>query len=226
MRPHATRKIHASSALDREPSTCALDSSRSLSFIPPLRPRWSPVVLQRKTPSISFPFTSLRNSFLHNEGGTPTPSVFLSSRHSFTPSAFSERPLSLLFATDPKNAPVTPLLATHPKTQVLKVLCLPHFQKLTGVGAILLTRFLMLLRGDHASDSLCDHLLWHSSVLSLRGSAEKNTHNSTTEILAILFPPPKHPLDRGIMREHKGSYTLKTMKCLVFQNCIERGDLR
>jgi hypothetical protein len=197
---HATRKNLAPSAPDHEPSACALDSSRSLPFIAPLRPRWSPVVFQRKTPSISFLFLPLRDSFFHNDRGTPTPSVFLPSRHSFTPftpifegSVFSERPLSLLFATDPKNAAVTPSLTTHPKTQVLKVLCLPHIQKMAGVGAILLTRFLMLLRGNHASDGLCDHLLWDSSVLSLRGSAEKNTHNLTTEIFTILFPPPKHP---------------------------------
>jgi hypothetical protein len=200
MRLHAMRKNLAPSALDHEPSACALDSSRSLPLVAPLRPRWSPVVTQRETSSIPFPFLLLRDSLVRNEGGyTPTASVFLPPRHSFTPftpifegNVFSERPLSLLFATDPKNAPVTPLLATHPKTQVLKVLCLPHIQKMAGVGAILLTRFLKLLSGDHASDRLCDHLLWHSSVLSLRGSAEKNTHNLTTEIPTILFPPPQH----------------------------------
>jgi hypothetical protein len=146
-----------------------------------------------KYPLSLFPSHRYGTLSFTTRGGTPTPSVFLSPRHSFTPSAFSERPLSLLFATDTKNAPVTPLLATHPKTQVLKALCLPHIQKMAGVGAILLTRFLKLLSGNHASDSLCDHLLWHSSVLSLRGSAEKNTYNLTTEIFTILFPPPKHP---------------------------------
>jgi len=33
-------------------------------------------------------------------------------------------------------------------------------------------------------------------------------------------------LDRGIIQEHAGSYTLKTMKCLVIQNRIEQGDLK
>ena len=40
--------------------------------------------------------------------------------------------LTPVFATHPKNAPVTPLLATLPKTWVLKVLCLPHIQKMAG----------------------------------------------------------------------------------------------
>jgi hypothetical protein len=31
-------------------------------------------------------------------------------------------------------------------------------------------------------------------ALSVHGSAEKNGHNLGTEVLAILFPPPKHPL--------------------------------
>jgi hypothetical protein len=31
------------------------------------------------------------------------------------------------------------------------------------------------------------------SLPCLRGSAEKNAHNLATEILTILFPPPKHP---------------------------------
>jgi hypothetical protein len=30
-------------------------------------------------------------------------------------------------------------------------------------------------------------------VLSVLGSAKKNAHNLVTEILTILFPPPKHP---------------------------------
>jgi len=51
--------------------------------------------------------------------------------------------LTPVFATHPKNAPVTPLLATLPKTRVLKVLCLPHIQKMAGVGGILLTKFPM-----------------------------------------------------------------------------------
>ena len=42
-----------------------------LSF--PLCSRRSSVVKQRKTPSISFLFKPLRDSFLHNEGGTPPP---------------------------------------------------------------------------------------------------------------------------------------------------------
>jgi hypothetical protein len=46
--------------------------------------------------------------------------------------------LSSLLATHPKNALVNPFLATLPKTQVLKVLCLRHMQKLAGVGGFLL----------------------------------------------------------------------------------------
>jgi hypothetical protein len=62
----------------------------------------------------------------------------------FRPSIGRQRPFSLtpVFATHPKNVPITPLLATLPKTQVLKVLCLPHIQKMAGEGDILLTRFL------------------------------------------------------------------------------------
>ena len=70
------RKNLAPSALDREPTTCVLDCFRLLPFIAPLRPRWSPVVLQRKTRSISFPFIPLGDSFFHNDRGTPTPHRF------------------------------------------------------------------------------------------------------------------------------------------------------
>jgi len=73
MRLHPTRTNLAPSALGRQPSTCALDSSRSLPFIAPLRPRWSPVVFERKMPSISFPILLLRDSVPHNEGGIPLP---------------------------------------------------------------------------------------------------------------------------------------------------------
>ena len=70
------RKNLAPSALDHEPSACALDFSRSLPFIAPLRPRWSPVVFQRGMPSISFFFMPLRDSVSHNEGGyTHPPSI-------------------------------------------------------------------------------------------------------------------------------------------------------
>jgi hypothetical protein len=153
MRLHATRNNLAPSALDSEPSTCALDSSRSLPFIAPLRLRWSPVVLQWKTSSISFPFLLLRDSFFHNDRGTPTPLHFFPisplaspgqacaarrsqgvTPRSFTPSAVTEGPLSLSIATHPEIALVSTLVATLPKTRVLKVLCLPHFQKMTGVG--------------------------------------------------------------------------------------------
>src|SRR5713101_1065087 len=52
------------------------------------------------------------------------------------------RPFSLtsVFASHPQNPGVTPFLATHPKTHVLKVLCLPHIQKMAGAGVVLLTR--------------------------------------------------------------------------------------
>ena len=147
MKLHATRKNLALGAPDQELGTCALDSSRSLPFIAPLRLRWSPVVLQRKIPSISFLFTPLQDSSSHNEGGTPlSPHLF-----PVSPLACPERSrgatclsrakprghssLSLAFATHPKNACITLLLATLPKTQVLKVLCLPHIQKLAGWGS-------------------------------------------------------------------------------------------
>jgi len=71
MRHHATPKNLVPSAHGPEPSTCAFNPSRS--FIAPLRLRWSPVVLQRKMPSISFFFMPLRDSFLHNDRGTPLP---------------------------------------------------------------------------------------------------------------------------------------------------------
>ena len=73
MRLHATRKILAPSALDHEPTPCALNSSRSFPFIAPFRPRWSLVVFQRGMPSISFFFMPLRDSVPHNDGGTDTP---------------------------------------------------------------------------------------------------------------------------------------------------------
>jgi hypothetical protein len=102
MRHHEARKNLAPSAPGQEPSTRALDSSflpipslrpcpvpslRNLCalsvsaldfsyFLAPLRPRWSSVVFQRKMPSISFFFLSLRDSFFHNDrGSTPTPII-------------------------------------------------------------------------------------------------------------------------------------------------------
>jgi hypothetical protein len=56
----------------------------------------------------------------------------------FYPNNF--KPLTPLFATHPKNALITLLFATLPKTPVLKVLCLPHIQKMAGWGVLLLTR--------------------------------------------------------------------------------------
>jgi hypothetical protein len=150
MRLHATRKNLAPSAPDHEPSTCALDSSRSLPFIAPLRLRWSPVVFQRKMPSISFPFLLLRDSFFHHEGGTPTPHI----------ESRSPKRRRFLFPVQPLTSNIqslSPLLATHPRfaprkffpchtseNTGLKVLCLPHIQKMAGVGGVLLlTRFPM-----------------------------------------------------------------------------------
>ena len=136
MRLHATRKNPAPSALDHEPSACALDSSRSLTFIAPSRLRWSPVVFQREMPSISFSFMPLQSSFPHNKGGsTPTPHLLVTKFSWFSsvqPLTSSLQSLSSLLATHPEIAPVTPFLATLPKTHVLKVLCLPHIQKMTG----------------------------------------------------------------------------------------------
>jgi hypothetical protein len=72
----------------------------------------------------------LRRSFLHDEGGTPTPfNLFLGSLL-----ATSYSPLTLVFATHPEIRLVSSLLATHPKTQALKVLCLSHIQEMAGVG--------------------------------------------------------------------------------------------
>jgi hypothetical protein len=139
MRLHATRKNLAPSALDHEPSLCTLDFSPPLPFAP-LRPRWSPVVSQRKMPSISFPFLPLRHSLLHNDRGTPTPHIEFCSPlgtlciFSVQPLASGPQSLSSLLATHTKNARVNPLLATLPRTQVLKALHLPHIQKMTGVG--------------------------------------------------------------------------------------------
>src|SRR5712692_8159585 len=96
MRLRATRKNLAPSAPDHEPSTCALNSSRSLPFIASLRLRWSPVVLQRKTRSISFPFIPFRDSFLHNDRGTPTPHIEFPSPIG-TRCIFSVQPLASSF---------------------------------------------------------------------------------------------------------------------------------
>jgi len=146
MRLHATPKHLVPRAPDHEPSACALDSSRSLPFIAPLRSRWSPVVFQRKMPSIPFPFLLLRDSFFLNDRGTPTPLIEFRSPlgtlciFSVQPLASSLQSLSSLLATDPEIAPVSSFLATHPKTQVLKVLCSPHIQEMAGVGGILLAQ--------------------------------------------------------------------------------------
>jgi hypothetical protein len=96
MRLHATRKNLVPSAPD-EPSTCALDSYRSLPFIAPLRLRWSPVVFQRKVPSISFPFLPLRRFFLHNDRGTPTPHRFPALSAAFQTSLNSFNSFTLIF---------------------------------------------------------------------------------------------------------------------------------
>jgi hypothetical protein len=170
MRLHATRTNLPPSALDHEPRTCALDSSflpipslrpssvpslRNLCalsvsaldfsyFLAPLRPRWSAVVLQRRTPSISFFFIPLRDSFFHSDRGTLTPHIeFRSPRgtlciFSVQLLASSPQSLSSLLATHPEITLVSSFLATLPKTQVLKVLCLPHIQKMVGVGEVLL----------------------------------------------------------------------------------------
>jgi hypothetical protein len=76
LRLHATGNNLAPSALDHEPSACALGSSRSLLFIAPLRLRWSPVILQRAIPSISFPFTLLRDSSVNDNSGYTHPHPF------------------------------------------------------------------------------------------------------------------------------------------------------
>jgi hypothetical protein len=146
MRLHAKRKNLAASAPDHEPSACALDSFRSLPLIATLRLRWSPVVSSRETPSISFFLMPLRDFFFHNDRGTPTPHIESSSpkrrRLLFPvqPLTSNIQSLSPFLATHAKFRPASSLVATDPKTQVLKVLCLPHIQKLAGVGGILLTR--------------------------------------------------------------------------------------
>jgi hypothetical protein len=100
MRLHTSQKNLLPTSLDPEPSTRASDSSfppipslrpcpvpslRNLCalsvsaldssyFLAPLHPRWSPVVFQRKTPSISFFFMPLRDSSLPNDrASTPLP---------------------------------------------------------------------------------------------------------------------------------------------------------
>jgi hypothetical protein len=144
MRLHATRNNQAPSTLDNEPSISPLDSCRPLPFTASWTPRWSPVVLQRKMPSISLPFFPLRDPFFHNDRGTPTPHVeFRSSLgtlriFSVQPLPSNRQPLSSFLATHPEIPLVSTLVATLPKTQVLKVLCLPHIQKMTGWGGILL----------------------------------------------------------------------------------------
>jgi hypothetical protein len=52
-----------------------------LRCIDPSSPRWTPVVFQRKTPSIPFLFMPLRKSFLPNEGGTPPSTLFSRFHH-------------------------------------------------------------------------------------------------------------------------------------------------
>src|ERR1700739_4224178 len=94
MRLHPTRTNLAPSALGRPPNPFALDSSRSVPFIAPLGPRWSPVVFQRKMPSISFRLMLLPDFFLPNEGGyTPTLLCFAASAAS---SASSNSPNSFI----------------------------------------------------------------------------------------------------------------------------------
>ena len=109
-------------------SASASDFSHSLPFIVPLRPRWSPVAFPWEMPCISFSSIPLHDFSLQNHGGyTPPP------RSSF-PSVLSlclgdsVAILSRLFATHPKIAPVTPFLATLPKTQDLKS-CICHTSK-------------------------------------------------------------------------------------------------
>ena len=121
----------------------------------PLTSRCCPVALPRKTLSISFPLIPLRDSFLHNEGGS-TPTPFVQSGPWIRKNCFFS--LNPLFATHPKNAPITLLLATHPKTQVLKVLCLPHIQKLPRVGGLDMRRsmsipFTLLAQSDACEGS-------------------------------------------------------------------------
>jgi hypothetical protein len=130
MRSHATRKNLSRSELDREPTSCTLDSSRSLPFIPPLSFRWSLVALPLKISPISFHFMPLHNFSPLNEGEYTHPLIL------FRLAIGQQRLFSLtpVFATDPKHASITAFLATLPKTQVLKVLCLPHIQKMAGVG--------------------------------------------------------------------------------------------
>jgi hypothetical protein len=125
MRLHATRKNLAPNPLDHEPSTCALVSSRSLPFIAPLRLRWSPVVLQRKMSSISFPFLPLRDPVPHNEGGsTPLPDRPLGTSATLTTAFNSFNFFALLLLRS---------LLRHAFIQLLSFQPLPHsFAKTTG----------------------------------------------------------------------------------------------
>jgi hypothetical protein len=134
----------------------------------PLTSRCCPVVLPRKTLSISFLFRPLPDFFLHSEGCTPTP--FVQSGPWIRKSClFSLNPL---FATHPRNALVTSLLATLPKTQVLKVLCLPHIQKMTGVGGLDMRRSMSIPFTLLAQSDACEG--------SLEGSDHRESRDLTT----------------------------------------------
>jgi hypothetical protein len=79
---------------------------------------------------MSFSFTLLQQFLFHNEGGgTPLCHLLVPISPKFR-RFFSVQPLASSLQ------PPIPFLATHPKTQVLKVMCLPHIQKMTGVGVV------------------------------------------------------------------------------------------
>jgi len=107
----------------------------------PIFSRCGPVVAplrsHGKCPLSLFPLYLCGDLSSTTRGGTPTPLI----QHRF--SIGRQRPFSLtpVFATHPENASVTPFLATLPKTHVLKVVCLPHIQKMAGVGCIFLKSF-------------------------------------------------------------------------------------
>src|SRR5579863_1577118 len=71
----AGRSVPTSVSLRNLCALCvsALDFSRLLLRSAPLSSRWSPVVTQRETLPILFPFRPLRRSVLHNVVGIPSP---------------------------------------------------------------------------------------------------------------------------------------------------------
>jgi hypothetical protein len=92
----------------------------------PLSSRWSAVVLPQETLPISFQIMALRDSFVHNEGGTPYPPRF-----------FAGPAASYTFFTSSNSFTFSSLrtLLRYASLQLLSFQLFPHsFRKTTGVG--------------------------------------------------------------------------------------------